>query len=71
MPYPCTLQFGQKLLSTGVQVVWAWGLKEPDEGSYSNGWMVTAGLPSVWRYAPHGSSALNQLPPWRVSYLVY
>eukprot|EP00961_Rhodomonas_salina_P206666 2789848-Rhodomonas_salina.1 len=31
--------------------------------------MVTAGLPSVWRYAPQGSSALYQLPPILVSYL--
>ena len=53
----------------GTQVVWACGLNDPDEGSFSYGWTVTAGLPSVWRKAPHGSSALYQLPLALVSYL--
>jgi hypothetical protein len=38
-------------------------LKAPDEGSDSYGLIVTQGLPSPCRYAPHGSSALYQLPP--------
>ena len=40
-------QLGQEFQSTGTQVVCAWGLNEPEEGSDSYGWTVTAGLPSV------------------------
>jgi len=41
----------------------------PEEGSDSYGCTVFAGLPSPWRNAPHGSSALYQLPDAWVSYI--